>query len=96
MELDWTLLAVLAPIVTALIQVVKQFSFATTKLLPVLSVVCGLLCATVAVLAWPPALPLGQKIGFAVVHGLIAGLSAMGLYSAALKPATEAVKKLAA
>ena len=81
MEMDWTLVVGLAgvPVVVALTQLVKPF-FADTRAYPFISIVWALAINLFA--AWMLTDFAKAEVGTAVILGLLAGLSAGGLYSA--------------
>ena len=95
MEIDGVFLASLALIVTPLVRLIRGLSWfeaaGREKFLPLVSIAVGLILAA-AWTAWhPPAEPSGQVlglaacIGYAALHGVLAGLAASGLWSAAAK-----------
>ena len=81
MEMDWTLVIGLAgvPIVVALTQLIKPF-ITDTRIYPLISVAWGLALNLSA--AWMLTPFAKGDIGASVVLGVLAGLSASGLYSA--------------
>ena len=81
MEMDWTLVIGLAgvPIVVALTQLVKPF-VSDTRFYPLISVAWGLVINLLA--AWVLTTFDKAEVATAVILGLLAGLSAGGLYSA--------------
>lgn len=97
MELDMTILAAVVPIVTLLVQLAKQLPVLAkhSDWMPLLSLAIGLAVVASKVLAWPLAdVSTGQVIGYIVIHGIVAGLSASGLYSVAGKGAFDQMAKL--
>ncbi len=93
MEIDPTTLAWLVPLVAVLTQVVKSALRPADRFVPLLAVGVGLALAAVGA-ATAGSGPAGIRLASAAIHGIVAGLSACGLYDAAGKPAIEAVKRL--
>jgi hypothetical protein len=84
MDLNVIFLTWLSPLVLTMVLVLRtsiDWLDERPRLLPLLSIAAGLAVAGAAVLFTPPALPLGQMIGYWLIHGLVAGLLASGLYS---------------
>ncbi len=99
MQIDAVMLAMLIPLVTALVEALKRIKAmaARPSWLPAVSVVAGLVVAGAAVLLWPPAgLAVRQLVGHWLIHGVAAGLAACGLYSAAAKPLLASLAGVAA
>jgi len=94
MELDLGMIAVLVPIVTALVQGIKRIAWIDARpgIVPFVAIAAGLAVAAMGVAGWGPAgLSLGREVAFVAVHGVVAGLAACGLYSVAGKPLFAAV-----
>lgn len=83
MNIDETLLIVLAPIVTIAVQVLKTVTALgeKPKWIPVVAVISGVVLAALWLLWQPPVdLTSSQAIGYGGLHGILAGLAASGLY----------------
>jgi hypothetical protein len=95
MQLDLTIIAALAPIIVAVVQIAKAFignEATANKWAAVISVASGIVLAIAYSLAWPTAgVVWTQCLATAGFNGLIAGLSAAGLYSAGAKPLINAI-----
>jgi hypothetical protein len=88
MTFDPIFLAVLVPIVTVLVRLLRLWPWldVRTEYLPAASVAVGLVLSA-SWTAWtPPAgLGIGACAGYAAIHGVLAGLAASGLWSAGAK-----------
>ena len=91
--MDAGFLALCIPVVTALVEAMRQIPALKdrTWALPWLSILTGIAVAAVTTTLWTgvPAWP--TWAGWTAVHGLIAGLSASGFYSAVAKPVIAAL-----
>lgn len=90
MDIDATLFAWLVPLVTVLVRVIRAIPAladpSRSWALPLISIGVGLGLAGLAQLVWPPAgLTAGAIAGRIALHGLLAGLAASGLWSAAVQ-----------
>ena len=86
MELNEAFIAFLTPIVLAVLQLLKWTTAlgGKPKILPFLAVVAGIVLAAARSLWQPPAdLAALQVLGYALIHGLLAGLASQGLYKTA-------------
>jgi len=88
---DLVLLASAAPITVALLQALKAIPWLKerTGLQPALALLIGLVVTGAWLLCQPPAVTGWMVLGYWAIHGLIAGVSAAGLYSVAGKKALE-------
>ena len=97
MNIDPTFLAWLVPVVVALVEAAKRAVGLSSRILPLVALAAALVVAGVAVLADPPeVVTFWQGVGYWLLHALLGGISASGLYSLAAKPALSGLKKLAA
>ena len=88
MEIDATFLAVIVPVVTILVRLIRALPYLASReaWLPAVSVAVGLVISG-SWTAWrrPADLGLAACVGYAVLHGVLAGLAASGLWSVAAK-----------
>jgi len=92
MNIDLGYIAAVAAIVVALVEIVKRIPalMKAEWCFPLFSIAFGLLVMIPAVAIWPPEMAAGtSKIAWVSLHGLVAGLSAAGLYSAGAKYVTK-------
>jgi hypothetical protein len=87
LRLDLEFLAGVVPVVAVLVQLGRAIPWLSRRpgLLPWASIASGLIVSLAALLAFPRGLAGGPWWGFWMIHGLIAGLTASGLYSAGAK-----------
>ncbi len=97
MEINLGMLAVMVPIITALMQAMKKIAWVDARpaIVPFAAIAAGVVLAALAVAGWGPGeLSLGRELAFMAVHGMVAGLAASGLYSVAGKRIFAAVNGL--
>ena len=88
MQLDLEMIAVLVPIVTALVQAAKKIAWVAARpgLMPFVAMAVGLAAAALGVAGWgPDGLAAGKTAAYVATNGVVAGLAACGLYSVAGK-----------
>ena len=87
LTLDARYVAFVAALVVATLEAIKRFDTigSRPKWWPPLAVATGLLVSVPVLALWPPAATGAALAGFWAVHGVVAGLTACGLYSAAGK-----------
>lgn len=95
LQIDTAVLIVMAPLVTGLCQVAKAIPAIgrRPKLGPLVAVAMGLAVSTLYTALRPPdGLETLQLVAFAGLHGLAAGLAAVGLYSVVARPILDAAR----
>ncbi|MBE3132798.1 MAG: hypothetical protein IMZ55_04940 [Acidobacteria bacterium] len=97
MNIDPITLAWLVPVTTAVVQVLRSAVKVLAEhsgVLPVVSMGVGIVLSVVTAVAWPPAdVAWASSLAQASIQGLIAGLTASGLYSVAVQPVVKAVSQ---
>ena len=89
-------IAAIIAIVAAIVQVMRKIKWLDerTSLLPLLSIAVGLIVVGGWVLLVPPAASVRATVGYWLLTGILAGLSASGLYDLAGKKIFETLGAL--
>lgn len=86
MQIDIALLAVITPLVVALLQAAKAIPWIrdNTGVQPFIAIALGMgICAAAGLAEWTSMPGMPQAVGWTILHGIVTGLTACGLYSGA-------------